>query len=144
MKQNFKNHRKYYLPHHLLFLPAMGFCTGLGAIKAYQQDSDQLVWTIFAILSFAILSLSVMLRQHYALGNQDRIIRLEFRLRYWQLYNESSQNAESKLSFSQIAALRFANDEEFKTLLERAIKENLSAGSIKRSIKDWQADNMRV
>ena len=85
-----------------------------------------------------------MLRQHYALGNQNRIVRLEFRLRYFELFHKNSLDVEKQLSFGQIAALRFANDDEFKRLLERAVEENLSSKEIKQSIQHWQADNMRV
>lgn len=85
-----------------------------------------------------------MLRQHYALGNQDRIIRLEFRLRYFELYSESSKETERRLTFEQIAALRFANDKEFKILLEKAIINKLPGNSIKRDIREWVADDMRL
>ena len=85
-----------------------------------------------------------MLRQHYALGNQDRIVRLEFRLRYFQLFGKPSDEVEDKLSFSQIAALRFAQDEEFKTLLQRVLTENLEATAIKKAIGNWKPDNMRL
>jgi hypothetical protein len=138
-KQSYQNHRRYYIPHHLIFLPGMVFCTGMGIKKAVDGNAHQLEWILFAVLSFAILYLSIMLRQHYALGNQNRIVRLEFRLRYWQVYNEPSTKAEQQLSFSQIAALRFASDEEFKTLLQLALQNNTSADEIKRSITNWQA-----
>ena len=85
-----------------------------------------------------------MLRQHYALGNQNRIVRLEFRLRYFELFGKPSKQTEDKLSFNQIAALRFADDEEFKVLLDRSIKENIGGDEIKLSITNWQEDNMRV
>lgn len=143
-KQTYQNHRRYYIPHHFIFLPAMAFCTVLGIKKAFTGDVHQLEWAMFAVLSFSILYLAVMLRQHYALGNQNRIVRLEFRLRYWELFNEPSTKAEQQLSFAQIAALRFAADEEFKTLLQHALQNNISADEIKRRIRNWQADDMRI
>lgn len=85
-----------------------------------------------------------MLRQHYSLGNQDRIVRLEFRLRYFELFGTSSQKVEQDLSFAQIAALRFAGDDEFKALLSGAIINNMNADDIKRSITNWKADTMRL
>ena len=51
---------------------------------------------------------------------------------------------EQKLSFSQIAALRFADNNEFTVLLESALKHNLTADNIKKEIKNWQADNVRL
>ncbi len=142
--QNYHNHRRYYIPHHFIFLPAMAFCTIWGIVKATNNEAQQLEWSLFAVLSFALLYLALMLRQHYALGNQNRIVRLEFRLRYYQLMQEQSNRAEANLSFGQIAALRFASDAEFKTLLQKAMNENLSPDDIKKSIVNWQADDMRV
>ena len=85
-----------------------------------------------------------MLRQHYALSNQDRIVRLEFRLRYFELFNKRSKEMEEKLSFSQLAAFRFSDNAQFPGLLDRAIKENIIADEIKKAIQNWQADNWRV
>lgn len=144
MKQQYNNHIRYYPPHHFIFLPLMLILMILGIVKAINGPDHQLVWGLFAVLSFCILYLAVMLRQHYALGNQNRIVRLEFRLRYFELYGKSAQEIEPQLSFGQIAALRFADDLAFKDLLASALTEKLSSKEIKKSIKDWQADNMRV
>jgi hypothetical protein len=144
MKQNYSNHIKYYPLHHFVLLPLMSALTIMGIWKACTGESDQLVWGLFAILAFCILLLAVMVRQHYALGNQDRIVRLEFRLRYFQLFGRDAGMAESKLTFGQIAALRFAGTEEFKALLERALEKDLSPKAIKQAIQDWQGDHMRV
>ena len=85
-----------------------------------------------------------MLRQHYALGNQNRIIRLEFKQRYFEIFGKRSDEIEEKLNFGQIAALRFAYDDEFKILLEKALKDNISGDAIKKSIKKWKPDFHRV
>jgi len=85
-----------------------------------------------------------MLRQHYALGNQNRIVRLEMRLRYYQLTQKRFEPLEQQLSFSQIAALRFASDEELPDLVLRAVNESLSPNDIKKAIKNWTPDYMRV
>lgn len=85
-----------------------------------------------------------MLRQHYALNNQNRIVRLEMRLRYYQLTNTRFDPLEKQLSFDQIAALRFASDDELLPLTERALKEKLSAKDIKQAIQNWHPDYMRV
>ena len=85
-----------------------------------------------------------MLRQHYALGNQNRIVLLEFRLRYFELFGKSADIVVKQLSFEQVAALRFANEKEFVTLLNRALQDNISGDEIKRAITDWQADDNRV
>jgi len=85
-----------------------------------------------------------MLRQHYALTVQNRVVRLEMRLRYYQLTHTRLEDIESKLSFGQIAALRFASDAELPALVDRALQEQLTPDAIKRSIKNWMPDDMRV
>ncbi len=85
-----------------------------------------------------------MLRQHYALGNQNRIIRLEFKQRYFEIFGKRSDEIAEKLNFGQIAALRFAYDDEFKILLEKALNQNLSGDEIKKSITNWNPDFNRV
>ena len=122
----------------------MSFLIVWGIWKSTNDPAHKLEWILFSILSSCILYLAVMLRQHYALGNQNRIVRLEFRLRYFELYGKSSKEIEEKITFSQIAALRFADDSEFASLLERALQNNTSADELKKSINDWQADDMRV
>lgn len=143
-KQDYSNYKRYYAPHHFVFLPLMGFLLVLGMIKSFTDPVHKLEWLLFSVLSFCILYLVLMLRQHYALTNQNRIVRLEFRLRHFELLGTRSAEIEKSLSFSQIAALRFADDQQFITLLDRAVHEKLTAEEIKRSITNWQADNMRV
>ena len=142
--QNYQNHRQYYPPHHFIFLPLVFGLTVVGIYKACTSNSRTFEWILFSILAFCFLYITLMLRQHYALGNQNRIVRLEFRLRYFEMFGVSSKAVEEKLSFAQIAALRFAGDDEFKILLERALAENLSGNEIKKAIQNWQADLMRV
>ena len=142
--QNYSNHKRYYAPHHFIFLPGLAILLIIGIRKAIVDQEHQLEWELFSIVIFCILYLALMLRQHYALGNQNRIVRLEFRLRYFEIFGKSSDAVEKQLSFSQIAALRFADQNEFIHLLNLAINKGLSADEIKRSIKDWQPDNDRV
>lgn len=142
--QQYSNHKKYFFPHHFVFLPMMVFCIILGIKNAFTDTINQTAWVLFGISSFCILYLGIMVRQHYALGNQDRLVRLEFRLRYFQLLGAPSLEAEQLLTFEQIAALRFAHDLEFKILLQRAIHEKLSGNDIKKSITIWKPDTMRV
>lgn len=144
MKQQYSNYRKFYAPHHFIFLPLMLILITIGIRQGLRDKPHQLEWVLFSIVCFCVFYLAIMLRQHYALGNQDRIVRLEFRLRYFELFGQSSRTIESKLSFGQIAALRFANDNEFRVLLDRALAENISGDDIKKSITNWQADDMRV
>ncbi|CAN5681330.1 hypothetical protein BH10BAC3_BH10BAC3_02920 [soil metagenome] len=143
-KQDFKNHVQYYPPHHFIFYPLLLILISICIWFAYKYPHQSLIWPAFAVVLFLIGGLSFMLRQHYALTNQNRIVRLEMRLRYYQLSHEKFETIESQLSFPQIAALRFASNQELLLLIEKTIKENLSPDAIKKSIIDWLPDNMRV
>lgn len=95
-------------------------------------------------LTFILGWLSFMMRQHYALTNQNRTVRLEMRLRYYQLTETRFDTFEKQLSFAQIAALRFAGDHELPVLVNKTIAENLRPDAIKKLVTDWQEDHMRV
>lgn len=143
-QQNYKNHKQYYAPHHFIFLPLLGALIATGTYQYFGTEPHELQWMLFTILAGCMLYLTLMLRQHYALGNQDRIVRLEFRLRHFELTGKSASTVEPHLNFGQIAALRFADDEEFSILLRRALTERLSGTEIKKAIRNWQPDLMRV
>ena len=76
----------------------------------------------------------------YTTKLQDRIIRLEMRVRCGSLLSPAQTAAFARISIPQLVALRFASDAELPALLERAGKEDLSADQIKRAIKDWVPD----
>jgi hypothetical protein len=77
----------------------------------------------------------------FPLRAQDRAIRAEERFRYYML---TKKEYPQSLRMSQIIALRFASDEEFVALLDRAVKEELSANEIKMAITNWKGDYYRV
>ena len=98
--------------------------------------------TIAAILlSIAPL---VAISRWYVVALQDRIIMLEVKIRAAELLNTGHDASLAKLSPKQIVALRFASDEEFGALLERAARENLSPKDIKASIRTWRPDPYRT
>lgn len=142
--QNYKNHRKFYAPHHFVFLPLLMILEGIGIYKILNDEQNQLLWILFSLIIFLIFYLAIMVRQHYALGLQNRLVRLEFKQRYFEIFGLRSDDVEEKLKFSQIAALRFTYDDEFKVFLEKALKENLSGDEIKKSITKWRADHHRI
>ena len=82
----------------------------------------------------------LLISRSYTTKLQDRIIKLELRVRSAQLLSAQQQAALSRLSMPQIVALRFASDAELPALLERAEREHLTADQIKRAIKNWVAD----
>ena len=143
-KQNYKNHVRYYPPHHFVFYPVLIILLGLSIYYISKYEEQALVWTFIALAFFMIGYVAFMLRQHYALNNQNRIIRLELRLRYYILTGRRLETFEDTLSEGQLFALRFASDEELPTLVQRAINENIKPEKIKESIVNWLPDHMRV
>ena len=142
--QNYSNHKRYYVPHHFIFLPILAGLQTLGVWKYFNDKENTLIWLLFSVIIFLIIYLTVMVRQHYALENQNRIIRLEFQQRYFEIFGERSDQVIEQLRFSQIAALRFAYDEEFKAILAQALNKDISGDEIKKSIKNWRPDYYRV
>lgn len=142
--QQYKNHIRYYLPHHFVFYPVVVFALVICIKNGLANRPDADVWLMMAALVFLIGALSFMMRQHYALNNQNRIVRLEMRLRYYQLTQQNFSPVEKQISFGQLAALRFAGDAELLPLINKTLAENLTPDAIKQSIKDWQEDDMRV
>lgn len=143
-QQNYKNHIRFYPPHHFIFYPvmliAMAFC-------GYYAWSDQLsrpLWLAVGICFACITWVAFMLRQHYSLTLQNRLVLLELRYRYFVTTGERLEPFETQLTEGQLFALRFATDNELPGLLQNAIKNNLSADAIKKSIKHWNADDRRV
>lgn len=143
-QQNYNNHIQLYPPHHFIFLPLNMILLVASVVCIFKFPERQFEFVALSVVLFLILYLAIMLRQHYALGNQNRIVRLEMRLRYYQLTQKRFEPLEQQLSFNQIAALRFASDEELLGLIQRAINESLSPKDIKQRIKNWTPDYMRV
>ena len=141
--QNNKNHMRFNPLHHFLLIPLTMLLFVWSIIKLVNAQEDISTAIYFLIFSFALLISSFILR-FYATKNQDRTIRLEMRLRYFQITGKSFQKKEQQLSLSQIIALRFASDDELIELIERSIDEKLPAKEIKNSIKTWTPDHMRV
>jgi hypothetical protein len=92
------------------------------------------------MLASAVVGLAILIRQ-YATRLQDRIIRLELRVRLAGLGREHDV---ARLTVRQLVALRFASDVELGALIDRTLAENLTADQIKRAITNWQADRMRT
>ena len=143
-KQQYSNHVRYYPPHHFIFYPVLVFMCIICTRNYFGHPETGSEWLMMLALCCMLGALSFMLRQHYALNNQNRIVRLEMRLRYYQLTQKRFEPFEQQLSFKQIAALRFAGDEELIPLIEKTLIENLQPDAIKKQIKDWQEDHMRV
>lgn len=142
-EQHSNNYRRYYPPHHFVFYPILLvlLIISLFYISRYPDDAS---WKLIAALVLLLAWLSFMLRQHYALTLQNRLIRLEMRLRYFQLTGKRLEKIEHLLTFRQLASLRFASDEELPALIERSLKEKLRSSEILKSIEKWNPDHLRV
>ena len=92
---------------------------------------------VLLLLATIALTAGYFMFRTFALKAQDRAIRAEENLRHFVM---TGRLHDKRLSIHQIIALRFASDEEFVSLAERAAKENLSSHEIKKSVKNWKAD----
>jgi hypothetical protein len=99
-------------------------------------------WAFFTLIIAVMILLSITRWNTVAL--QDRIIMLEMKVRCAEFLPAGQDANLAKLSKKQIAALRFASDEELGALLERAARENLDPKAIKASIRTWRPDPHRT
>ena len=96
---------------------------------------------LFTLMAVVML---IAISRVYTVRLQDRIIMLEVKVRAAELLTSGQDAQLSKLNAKQIAALRFAGDDEFGLLLDRAARENLAPKEIKASIKNWRPDRYRT
>ncbi|MBC8034894.1 MAG: hypothetical protein H7Y03_12155 [Chitinophagaceae bacterium] len=142
--QDYNNHIRFYPLHHYIFYPLKAAFIAASATCIFRYPEDSLIWMAITGILIMTTFLSLLLRQHYALTLQNRLVRMELRLRYYILTQKRLETIEEQLSFGQLAALRFAPDAELASLVHRAVNENLSSTAIKKAIKNWEADYMRV
>ncbi len=108
------------------------------AVRAWPDAPGSHIWSIAVALGVLLLTFKVRI---YSLADQDRIIRLEERLRIAALVPAAGA---SKLTTRQLIALRFASDAELPALVHRTLAENLEPKAIKQSIATWRADHHRI
>ena len=142
-KQTYKNHIRFYPPHHFVYYPVLMALLAASIYFSFTKE-ETLIWTFISIVFVVFILLGLMLRQHYALTLQNRIVRLELRYRYFTLTEKRFEPIESQLQDAQLFALRFASDAELPDLTDRALSENLSGKAIKKSITNWKGDYERV
>ena len=140
-QQSFANHSKWVIGYHLVtFLAILVLITG--AIRGLIKSSEENLYSasLIVLVSFILLFMFYFLRT-FALKAQDRAIRAEEKLRYFILTGKALSN---KITTRQIIGLRFASDDEFVALVNKAEKENLSEKDIKKAIRNWKADLYRA
>ena len=146
--QNFANHTRFDPLFHFFLAPVfiLGVILSLIHFFAHLSESsfrDDFHSALIVLLAVALL-LAVTKERLYALKVQDRVIRLEERLRLSQLLSEPLRSRIPELTEDQLVGLRFASDAEVPKLVERTLNEKLSRKQIKQSIVNWRPDYWRV
>lgn len=141
--QTYYNHIRFYTPHHFVYYPILIIFLIASIYFAFNTDQP-LIWSFISVAFIFLFCLAYMLRQHYALTLQNRIVRLELRYRYFTLTGKKFEEFEYKLTDDQIFALRFAPDNELLPLIEDTLKNSLTGDAIKKAIVHWKADYNRV
>ena len=140
--QTFANHTRWQPPFHFFIAPVMLINLIWSVVQFIRTPGLNSGWWI--VVSLALLMLAFLVRLN-SLKVQDRLIRLEEKLRYQQILSAPICQQASALNMGQIIALRFAGDDELEELVGSVLAGKLAkAGDIKRAIKGWRADMFRV
>jgi hypothetical protein len=139
--QSFQNHTKLDPAFHMFLLP-VGLILLIGSIVNLVRNFGWgsgwhvllMVWGMIAVFKIRL----------YALKNQDRVIRLEERLRLGRLLPAPLQSRIPELTESQLIALRFASDGEVTGLVEKTLSGKLDQKAIKQAVQNWRPDYWRV
>lgn len=140
-KQTYANHTRFDPGFHFTLVPIAVITEAILIRNAWKAPAPMTLWIAFVGLA-AIWGLLKM--RLYSLKVQDRVIRLEERLRLMQVLPESQRGRIPELTRKQLVALRFASDAELPALVERCWNEKLESKQIKQAIKEWRADFFRV
>lgn len=139
--QTYANHRRVDPLFHLFLLPVAGINVLVAILNLIRNPGLGAGW--FVVLALAGVIAVVKIRT-YPLKAQDRVIRLEERLRMAQLLPEPLCRRTAELSEAQLIALRFASDAELPALVEKALAGKMAKGDIKKGIVNWRADYFRI
>ncbi len=140
--QSFSNHTRLVPPFHYVALPILlvNFVWAVrGLFTGITFDASLNVLVAVALIIVALFA------RVFALGAQDRVIRLEMRLRMRELLPEDLQGRINEFTPTQMVGLRFASDAELPELARKVLDENIAkATPIKKMVTDWQGDYFRV
>jgi hypothetical protein len=142
-EQSYKKHAKYVPMFHGVLFGLIAITIIGSLVNVYRNfgpGRGRLTLMLLVVVAFAML-LQFFFSRNFATKVQDRAIRAEENLRHFAL---TGKLLDSRLSIKQIIALRFAPDAEFVELARKAADQGLSMDDIKKSIKNWRADNDRV
>ena len=141
--QNLKNHGKYVPSYHFFALPVfrINFVWSLLRLRSL-GFSFAGIFGVFLAAALVVLALQA---RFFALAAQDRLIRLEERLRYERVLPEELRWRAEELTVDQFVSLRFASDDELPALMKKVLDEKVtSRKSIKQMIKSWRPDYLRA
>ena len=141
--QNFANHRRYDPPWH--FVGAMIVAAGVIVAIVHAVRHPASYWNWWLVVYTIGLSLCVFRARAQTLTVQNRVIRLEMRLRLKDVLAPALAARIGELSVSQLVGLRFASDAELPALVERCLSGQLANNeAVKKEVKNWQADWLRA
>ena len=129
--QSYSNHAKYDPPFHFFVLPIFLINILVVGYLLFRNPGIGGSWLL--VLSVAFLVHAGRMRS-YATHLQDRVIRMEERLRLGSVLQEPLRSRIGELQDTQLIGLRFASDEELPGLVQRALDEKLSRSAIKKAI----------
>jgi hypothetical protein len=142
-EQNFENHGRVVPVFHFFAVPVflINLLWSLYRLKWLGISFEG----IFGVILAAALVVLVFEARLFALAVQDRVIRLEERLRYGQVLPADLQARTGDLTVNQIVSLRFASDAELPALARKVLDEKLTERkAIKQLIKSWKPDYLRA
>lgn len=139
--QSFNHHARLDPLYHFVLFGAFVVNLVVAIVFAVLHPGFWSAWLV--VLSLVAFILLFRVRQ-YPLKVQDRVIRLEERIRLQALAPAEWHTQIYKLTEDQLVGLRFASDDEVVELAKHALEHNLTRKQIKERIRDWRADNWRV
>jgi len=140
--QTYANHRRFYPLYHFVVVPLLSLNVVMQLWIAIRQPSIWSFWSF--IVALALLGLSWVARI-MVLRVQDRVIRLEERLRLQQILPADLRGRIGELRPRHLIAMRFADDAEVPDLCRRVLAGELQTGDdIKRRVKTWRPDTLRA
>jgi hypothetical protein len=142
-EQNFSNHTRYVPTYHFFVLPVLILNLGwaIGKLVRFGISGDGVVYLLTALALF-LLAFNARV---FALTVQDRVIRLEERMRMSRLLPDDLKPRAGEFTVGQLAGLRFAGDEELPGLARKVLSDKITDRKvIKQMVQNWRADNLRA
>jgi hypothetical protein len=140
--QNHASHRRWIPAFHFFVLPVLFANFVVATVRLVRAPGLPAAWTALVALA---LALGMFYARYMPLRAQDRVIRLEERGRLERLLPLDLRGRVDELTPSQLIALRFAPDDEVPELTRRALSGDFkNPGEIKRAIRNWRGDYLRV